>query len=150
MAKFVFNLEPLLEVRRRAEQVEQRAVAELQRDRIALEDALRARQQDITATKADHREGLSGELDMRTLRLGAGTTLQVMRRARQIVLKLAGVHQRIEVARRTLIEATRRRRALELLKERRYAEWKTRLNKAETAALDELAVMAAARTEQRP
>ena len=42
------------------------------------------------------------------------------------------------------------RRALELLKERRFEQWKKRLDKAETAQIDELVTNAAARKEADP
>jgi flagellar protein FliJ len=51
----------------------------------------------------------------------------------------------MEAARAGLIEAAKARRAVELLRERRWEEWKFAQEKAETAALDELAVIAAAR-----
>ncbi|MHC4429458.1 MAG: hypothetical protein ACYS0D_12780, partial [Planctomycetota bacterium] len=91
MAKFVFRLEPLLKARRRQEEVEQRAVAELQRERMALEDTLRRYQQKITHGKGALRGALAGALDMRALRLEAGASLHLVRKAQQVVLQLAGL-----------------------------------------------------------
>ncbi|MHC5006805.1 MAG: flagellar export protein FliJ [Planctomycetota bacterium] len=150
MAKFVFRLEPLLKARRRAEQNEQRAVAEIERQRMALEDMLRAHQRNISHGKETLRGSLAGTLDMRALRLEAGAGLHLVRKAQQVVLQLAGLGQRQETARAKLIEATKRRRALELLKERRFEQWKKRLDKAETAQIDELVTNAAARKEADP
>jgi flagellar export protein FliJ len=147
MAKFVFRLDPLLKARRRAEEDAQRAVAQLQRQRMALEDTLRRYQQRITHGKEALRGALAGSIDMRALRLEAGASLHLIRKAQQVVLQLAGLGKRQESARATLIEARKRRRALELLRERRFEQWKTRLAKAETAQLDELATAAAARKE---
>lgn len=150
MAKFVFRLEPLLTVRRRAEDDARRAFAVLQRERLALEDELRRRQQDIVAGKGRLRGTLTGRLDLRALRLGAGSTLNVIRQAQQLALRLAGIGQRMEPLRHALLEARTRRRAIELLRERRFDQWKAALEKAENAALDELAVCAAARRETEP
>ncbi|MHC4828252.1 MAG: flagellar export protein FliJ [Planctomycetota bacterium] len=150
MAKFVFRLEPLLKARRRAEEKEQLAVAELERQRLALADTLRRHQRNITHGKESLRGSLAGTLDMRSLRLEAGAALHLVRKAQQVVLQLAGLGQRQETARARLIEATKRRRALELLKERRFDEWKTRLGKAEDAQIDELVTNAAARKEADP
>jgi flagellar export protein FliJ len=147
MAKFVFRLEPLLKARRRAEENEQRAVAELQRQRMTLEDALRRYQQRISHGKEALRGALAGALDMRALRLEAGSSLHLVRKAQQVVLQLAGLGQRQESARAKLVEARKRRRALELLRERRFDQWKTALDRAEDARLDELATSAAARKE---
>ncbi|MDY7109689.1 MAG: flagellar export protein FliJ [Planctomycetota bacterium] len=148
MARFRFKLEPLLKARRHAEREKQRAVAELERQRLDLEDALRRRQAFIVEGKAALRDRLVGDLDMPSLRAHAGSTVQVMREAERLVLELAGVHKRLEAARGELVEAARERRSLELLRDRRLAQWKAALNKAEDAALDELAVHAAARRER--
>jgi len=147
MARFRFKLDPLLRARQHVERQRQRAVAELERQRLALEDELRRRQAFIVAGKQALRDHLVGELAMPALRAHAGSTVQVMREAERIVLELAGVHKRLEAARARLIEAARDRRALELLREHRFARWKAEIGKAEDEALDELAVHAAARKE---
>jgi flagellar export protein FliJ len=77
----------------------------------------------------------------------ASSSMQILRDAQRIVLELAGVHKRLEAARAELIEATKQRRAVELLRDRRFAEWRNAENKRETAAIDELAVIAAARKD---
>lgn len=61
------------------------------------------------------------------------------------VIQLAGVHQRLEASRLELVEATTRRKAVEVLKERRHEQWKSEEKRRENAASDELAVMGAAR-----
>ncbi len=147
MARFVFTLEPVLKARRRSEEAFQRDVAGIERDRMRLEGILRGHQRNLVSNKDVLRDGLTGLIEVRDLRLQANASLQVMRRAQQIVLELAGVYKRLEAARTRLIEASRRRRAIEFVRDRRYEQWKAALNKAETAALDELAVIAAARKE---
>ncbi len=147
MARFVFSLEPVLKARRRSEETFQRDVAGIERERMRLEEILRGHQRSLVSNKDVLRAGLTGLIEVRDLRLQANSSLQVMRRAQQIVLELAGVYKRLEAARNRLIEAARRRRAIEFVRERRYEQWEAALNKAETAALDELAVIAAARKE---
>lgn len=150
MARFVFSLQPVLKARRRAEEELQRAVAQIERERMRLEDVLRGHQRSLVSDKNLLRAGLTGLIDARDLRLQANCARQIMRRAQQIVLELAGVYKRLEAARARLIEATRDRRAIELVRERRYEQFKAAIDKAETAALDELAVIAAARKEFYP
>jgi len=147
MARFVFSLEPVLKARRRSEETFQRDVAGIERERMRLEEILRGHQRSLVSNKDVQRAGLTGLIEVRDLRLQANASLQIMRRAQQIVLELAGVYKRHEAARTRLIEAARRRRAIEFVRDRRYEQWKAALNKAETAALDELAVIAAARKE---
>ena len=148
MPRFRFPLDPLLEARRRAEQHRQRAVAELQRHRLDLEEALRRQQQFISEGKQSLRNRLLGCVDIIALRSHAACTIDLTRKAQRIVLELAGVHQRLEQARQDLYEAMKQRRALERLRELRYEQWRQRLRKAEETALDELAVAAAARETQ--
>ena len=128
-------------------QARQIAVADLERQRLDLEDSLRRQQQFISAGKRSLQDRLLGSVDITALRMHAGSTIQLMRRANQIVLELAGVYKRLDAARGELIEATKDRRAIELLRERRFEQWKAAINKAEDAAIDELAVQAAARKE---
>ena len=147
MARFRFALQPLLAARCRQEQSCQHAMAQLQRHRLDLEQRLRRYQEVLASSKLDLRGRLVGALDTNALRKHAGQSQQVLRSAQQVVLELAGVQKRMEGARAELLKATTERRAVELLRDRRLAEWKRRIEKAETAALDELAVQAAARRE---
>ncbi len=147
MAKFRFRLDPLLKARRRSEQTAQLAVAELERERIIIQDTLRHYQHEISGGKDTLRDSLTGAVDMKSLRLQAGAALHLVRKARQAVLQLAGLSKRLETARGRLIEAAKQRRAVELLRDRRYQQWKAVLEKAEIDALDELAVMGAWRTD---
>jgi flagellar protein FliJ len=145
MLRFRFPLDGLLHVRRLSEQREQRAVAALERERWEIERGLRTQQQALASGREAMRAALTGTLDAQALRLHAASSIQQMRQAQRLVLEMAGVHRRLEAARALLIEASRARRALELLREKRLAEWRAGVDRAENNALDELAVIAAAR-----
>jgi flagellar FliJ protein len=145
MPRFRFPLEGLLKARRAAEQQQQRAVAEIERARHAIEERLRQQQQDFAMNRQDLREALVGTVDAQTLRLHAASSIQQMRQAQRLVLELAGTHARMDAARALLVEAARARRAIELLRERRFEQWRVALEKAEAATMDELAVFAASR-----
>ena len=81
--------------------------------------------------------------DMRGVRFQAGAATRLIASAQRAVLELAGVHKRLEAARAVLLEATKRRKAVELLKERRFEEWQQEQARREAAATDEIAVMRA-------
>jgi flagellar FliJ protein len=147
MPRFRFELEPLLTARRHVERSKQRAVAELERERLRLEGALRRQQQFISTGKASLRGHLVGALDLGSMRAHASSTIQLLREANRLVIELAGVHKRLDRARGDLVEAARERQAIELLRERRFDAWAAAIGKAEDAALDELAVIAAHRKE---
>lgn len=149
MAKFKFPLEPLLKARRMTEQQKQRDVAAIEQERLRLEENLRHQQEVIAEGKRSLKASMVGQLDVQQLRMHAASSLHVMRKAQRVVLELAGVHRRLEAARSELIEAARNRRAVELLRERRFEQWKAALDKAEVNAMDELAVIAAARQSEQ-
>ncbi|MEO0483596.1 MAG: flagellar FliJ family protein [Planctomycetota bacterium] len=156
MAGFVFELEAVLEQRRREEETHQRAVAELERERIALEDEIAERRERI---RAEHealrtelgrvREGeadtVFGGVNVSDLRLQAHASLTEIARAEASVRTLAGLCERLDTARLGLLEAMTRRRALEVLRERWYEAWKLEGVRRENADADDLTVLRAGR-----
>ena len=84
MPRFRFRLDPLIRKRRQIEQARQIAVADLERQRLSLEDSLRRQQQFISAGKRSLQDRLLGSVDITALRMHAGSTIQLMRRANQI------------------------------------------------------------------
>ena len=85
--------------------------------------------------------------DINAVRLQSGAAVRLAAAAQRKALELAGVLKRLESARAELLEATKRKKAVELLKERRFEEWKRDQDRRELAAVDELAVMAAGRKD---
>jgi flagellar FliJ protein len=149
MARFRFGLQAVLDLREREEKERQRVVARLESERMALENTLRGYQDALRQSKEGMRLAMGGAsgggVDPPALRLEAGAALGMQIRAHQAALRLAGVHRRLETARRALMQATKARRAIEVLKERRYAAWCAEQNRRESVALDEIGTMGAAR-----
>jgi flagellar export protein FliJ len=139
MAKFTFNLDPLLKIRAQAEQAAQRALATFVQQQVALEDRLRQQQHMLMSSSHDMRSRLVGELNVSELRQHASAALLGARDANHIVLELASVLKSIETARGRLLEARQKRLAIERVRERRYQDWQAKLNKAEHDLLDEIA-----------
>ncbi|MGD9692777.1 MAG: flagellar export protein FliJ [Phycisphaerales bacterium] len=153
MAKFRFNLEAVLTQRRAKEQEKQRVVGELERDRLTLEGRLRTWNESLRAGREEMREALGspggGPVSVGDVRLHAAASLRMVAEAERLAVALAGLYRKIERARGELLDAARSRRAVELLKERRYEEWKREQDKREAEAVDEIAVMRASRREER-
>lgn len=148
MARFVFRFEPVLRQRAALERIEQLAVARLEGTRVTLEQHLRELSAAIALEREDCRRQLGldgGKVDVRAVRQQAGSTLRLSMQANQVVLRLAGVHKQLEDARRRLLEATTRRKAVETLRARAQEEWSRAQRRAETIELDELSVIAQAR-----
>ena len=148
MARFRFRLQTLLRQREIAEQTHRRAVADLERQRLELEGRIRRHQEAISSGKQDLRDQLVGRLDGSQLRGQAAMAMRAMRDAQQLVLELAGLHRRIETAREGLREASARRRALELLRDRQYARWQEQITRREDAMIDDLVAARASREQQ--
>jgi flagellar protein FliJ len=150
VAKFVFPLEAVLKQRKAAEERKQRAVAVLEAERLMIEDEIRACQRAIEQERDDlrrilHEEQREGGVDLRGARMQASAALRMVAKTHDGVTRLAGVASRIDAARLELIDAMRRRRAIEIMRERLFEEWRQAGNRAESLATDELAVMRAAR-----
>jgi flagellar FliJ protein len=149
MAGFRFKLEAVLELRRREERDRQLVVASLEHDRLALEERIRSLQRGIVQERHDLRDRLGGGdvIQFANVRVQANAGLHMVARAQRAVLELAGVHQRLDAARAKLLEATRKRKAVEVLRDRRFDEWRREQSRREAAEMDELAVMAAHRKD---
>ena len=90
----------------------------------------------------------AGSINLREARLQANASLHATLRTQQSALQLAGAMRRVDGARAALVEAAKERRALELLRDRRFEAWKQRMNKAETNELDDIANARAARGDE--
>lgn len=153
MAKFRFNLEPVLQQRRAQERERQRVVGELEQERMALEARLREWNDTLRDGREELREALGssagGTVAVAEVRMHATASLRMVAEAERLAVALAGQYRKIERARVELLEAARSRRAVEMLRERRFEEWKREQEKREREAVDEIAVMRAARDKER-
>ncbi|MCP4068103.1 MAG: hypothetical protein GY741_07470, partial [Phycisphaeraceae bacterium] len=120
-------------------------VAEMETARRRLEDGLRRRQSQIGEARSQLRGRLEGRIDASSLRGQANASLAEMRDAQRVVLELAGIHRRLETLREGLRAASRARRAVEILKERRFEAWRREQDRREQAELDEMAVIRGSR-----
>lgn len=158
--RFRFTLEAVLQQRLAVEETHQRRVAGLERERVSAEETVRRHQAAIVAAREDLRRRLcverrAGELDrcsggvsLADVRMQANASLHMVARARQAVLELSGVCKRLDLARLDLLKATTERKAVELLKEKRYREWLEDRRRREDAELDEINVTRHGRAEE--
>ena len=148
MARFVFELEALLRQRLHAEREQMGVVASIERERIALEDEIRSCQSAITEEKKELVGLLSREQDggparvaLAGVRAQANASLSLISRAQRAVIRLKGVHDRLDRAMLELLSRTTSRRAIEVLKEKRHEEWLAEQKRREQQELDEIAVL---------
>lgn len=146
MAKFIFRLASVLKQRLAIERTKQAAVASLESRRVALEQTLRDMQRTIDGARDEWRHmlhaGASGSVsaaDVRGAGMQAAASFSSQTAAHRIVIQLAGVLTHLKKARAELVEAMKARRAIELLREKQFEEWKLEQRRLDTNAMDEIA-----------
>lgn len=152
MARFIFDLEPVLEQRRREERDRQVALAAIERERLAIESEIRSYEEASRRERLELRERLAegSSRAFAGVRIQAAASVHLVRLAQRAAIRLAGVHQRLEKARAELLEAATRRKAVERLREKRLEAWKAEQNRREIAEVDDLCVMRAGMSEGEP
>ena len=139
MARFRFSLEGVLRQRALVEREKQRVVADRQAIVAKLTTELRAldrQMQSATAEVRDHR--LVGRLDLSYLAAHRRYALAMQRRAVELARRIASAQVAVEQAQGELVEAARRRKAIEKLREKRLAQWQAEHQRKESSELDEI------------
>ena len=144
---FQFRFETLLRHRRMVEDERQRELAQLLRARMILTDQLTRMQQTIRDSKRDMTGSLAGRVDLGQVAQFVNYSQHVQSRGQQIVARLAQLEGEVEESRQRLLDATRQRKALELLRDRDHAEWRRTQDRREQEELDELATQAYVRRQ---
>ena len=139
MARFRFALQRVLDLRIEEEEVRRRALAAIETQRRTLDDSLRTRQGEISAGRDDLRRQLVGAIDATALRHHSTASIGLMRKAQRTVLEMAGLEKQLARAKADLVEAARRRRALEILREQRLRAFQEVDARHEREQLDEFA-----------
>jgi len=147
MARFVFELQAVLEHRRREERRLQRRLAELDRRRRDLESLVSDLGTRIEHERALIRGAIAGEgpADVRAACLQIGSASGLARQREQRAHELGRAQEAVEDARAELRRAATARRAVENLRDRRYQEWVRERERRAQAELDDLANSRAAR-----
>lgn len=153
---FTFRLQPVLEERERREKDQQKRVADVERERLTQEERLRHLQRGIVAAKTDLRDRLAGEpgqhhaVDLSSTRLQASAALHLVAEAQRAALQLAGTHRRLETQRAELARLSSAKKAVELLKARKLAEWNREQARKEQLTADDLTMARVARRMNNP
>ena len=134
-----FRFETLLKLRKNAENLEQREMAEIQNHLYARKNEL----QDLNSSGTKNKEELQSRLQQSI----PGRTLDLYDRYFQSMGLRSGLQERIisetgekvEAKRSELVEAMRKRRVLEILKDRDILKKKRKVLKDEIALMDEIA-----------
>lgn len=129
------NLDPLIRIRKHAVEQKQKFLAELYRQSEELENQKKT----ILETLAEERKKVD-EMGVEALRYFGKYSEAVRARVVDIDDALVKLSNRIEIAREDMREAFAEQKKIEIAQEQRIAEEKKKLDKKESALLDEIAI----------
>jgi flagellar protein FliJ len=140
MARFKFSLQAVLEQRGHIEKERQRALSVLLAELAGYEGEIKAMDDAVKASAEEMRAGghLRGRIDLAYLAGHRRFVLATERKAGAVIEKMALVHRRIEEARGLLVEASKARKVVEKLRDRRLAQWRAELIRKEQMETDEV------------
>lgn len=134
-----FRFETLLRLRKNAENLEQRAMAEMQNHLYIRQNEL----QELKSSDAKNKEELQTRLEHsisgRTLDLYDSYFQSLGIRSGLYEQMISETGEKVEAKRLELVEAIKKRRILEILKDREILKKKRKIQKDEVALLDEMA-----------
>ncbi len=140
MAAFKFKLEPVLRHRQMIEDQRQREMARFLRQKLIIETQLRNLQQTVTDDKRAMVDSLVGKVNVRRIRQHGVHSNQMTLRIQMMAVELFKLEQEIDKARAVLLDATKGRKAVELLRNKQLRRWQDERNRQETRQLDEFAM----------
>jgi len=146
MAVFRFQFETVLRHRRSLEEARLRELRALADQRAAMQAEIRGLQEAITRSRRELGGSLIGKVDLVQVARFAQFGGQTRFRVQGIALGMAALERSIGQATQLVVEARRDRRALEVLRERRFEAWKREQDRREAVELDDLSAGVSART----
>jgi len=134
-----FRFETLLRLRKNAENLEQREMAEMQNHLHSRKNDLRDLKSSSVKNKGELQDRLQQSIPGRTLNLYDGyfRSLSIRSDLQQQIISETG--EKVDAKRLALVEAMKKRRVLEILKEREVSKKKRKTLKNEIFLMDETA-----------
>ncbi len=146
MARFIFQLEPLLEFRRETEKSRQRELASASAGVVHAErqlaDVHRQMEVALEEMRAHH---LTGRLDLGFLAAHRRFVIAMQRQAGDARAALEVARQAETAARAQLAAAAVERKVIEKLREKHHERWQQALDRRENAQIDEIGMQLAYR-----
>lgn len=139
MPKFQFQLDGVLQQRKRLEQQRQRELAAIHVQMSQLQSELEALNEQVQLAAANVRENhLLGKLDMNFLAGHRRHTISMQRQALALMQRMAVLQRQVEEAHKALVEAAKQRKIIENLRETHRDRWMAALSRREFSELDEI------------
>lgn len=134
-----FRFETLLRLRKNEENLGQRAMAEMQNHLYSRQSELQHLQSSGTKTKGELQTRLQQSIPGKTLGLYEGYFRSLGLRSGRQEQMISETREKVEAQRLELVVAMKKRRILEILKDREVLKKKKKILKNEISAMDETA-----------
>ncbi|MCL2688991.1 MAG: flagellar export protein FliJ [Chitinispirillia bacterium] len=139
MKKFVFNLQTLLDMKLRKEEEVKRRLAKKNREAEETRKSIEDIQEKLKQFQAGEKETRGGgEENIVSLRNSVSYRHDIKRELLSAGRKLDNIMVAIYAVNQELVKASQERRAVEIIKEKKYAEWKKENNMIEQKFIDDL------------
>jgi flagellar FliJ protein len=139
MQRFRFTLETLLGLRRRREEEARLALGRRQMELALARNELAGLGERLKLLQMQQKNDRKNGCDINSMRMGVAyrhkLKLDMLKKGEQI----QKIQQETETCRKTLVKATQKVRSLELLRERRHAEWRIEYNREVQGFIDDTA-----------
>jgi flagellar FliJ protein len=139
MQKFSFSLESVLKLREQQEQDAKLSLAEREGELSLSKNSLEEIKKGLNEFQAEEKESRKGNQSADALRQSVSWRHKFKVDISQKLSEIEQINRDIVFARNRLIEATKTKKGLEVLKEKKHAAWQKEYNRKEQLFLDELA-----------
>jgi flagellar FliJ protein len=138
MKKFHFPLEALLRLRKRKEDAVKRELADKNRQIMQAQSELRETEQRLKELQAQQKLERGATTDILSLRQSVAYRHTLKSDLLTKGNALIALRQELDGIRRKLVQATKDKRALEIVREKRMAEWRAEYNAEEQEFIDDV------------
>jgi len=142
MKKFQFKLEPALRHRKHLEDIKKKELAEIFRELREAQDFLRSLEEDFKKTQGNiEREESIKIIDIEKILLYESYLIYVKRLVEQTRIKIGEIEKKLDKKRLEFIKASKAKKVLERLKEKRYFEYMKDMETLEQKFIDEMGII---------
>ena len=138
MKKFTFTLQALLDMKLHKEEEVKRRLAKKNREAEETRRSIEEIQDKLKQFQADEKEMRSGGENIVSLRNSVSYRHDIKRELLNAGRKLDNIMVAIYAVNQELVKASQERRAVEIIKEKKFAEWKKQNNMVEQKFIDDL------------
>jgi len=139
MKKFTFRMQTILNMREHAEDAQKRRLAEKNKQIQTVEADIQQYQEQIQTQQFTHKNTAQQMLNITSFRSMVSFRHSMKKKLLQTMQQLQLLQAEREQIRRDLLQATREKKALEFLKQKRYDAWRAERRKSENSQTDEVA-----------